>query len=517
MIDIWERRDYFYTLFSEHLLISFVALSFVSILGIAIGIWCFYSKKARTFVLPTVNLLYTIPSIAMFGLLIPLVGIGLKNALVVLVLYGLLPMVRNTFTGLKEVPSQFVEAAIGLGATRVQLFRKVYFPLALPSILSGLRVTTVMIVALAGLAALIGAGGLGQAIFRGLNTMNTPLIVVGSLGISIFAIVGDKFIGTLEHNNNLLQLMTRNASRKQKRMVALNITALCVCLFSAFFYINPFGFHDDGAITIASKPTSEQFILSEILAQTIENNTDIKVYRQFGIGGGVTNIQPALLAGKIDMYVEYTGTALMTVLKYNALETSLTSFKELQDKYLEKFHLHWIGLMGFNNTYSLAISKGNATKYNIRTFSDLARYSNQYNFGAEFDFFEREDAYKGLINTYDFHFANLHEMDINLRYQAFEDGQINVLDVFTTDAQIDALNLQVLEDDQHYFPKYEAGIVVRQEVLDAYPEVEILLTCFNGAISTEKMKRMNYEVEVLKKTPHEVAAIFLKELKSKTQ
>ncbi|MFA6832253.1 MAG: ABC transporter permease/substrate-binding protein [Bacteroidaceae bacterium] len=514
-MDILGRRDYFYRLFSEHLLISFTALLLVSILGIGVGIWVFYSKRARTVVLPTVNFLYTIPSIAMFGLLIPLVGIGLKNALIVLVLYGLLPMVRNTFTGLKEVPAQFIEAAKGLGATPIQLFRKVYFPLALPSILSGLRITTVMIVALAGLAALIGAGGLGQAIFRGLNTMNTPLIVVGSLGISIFAIVGDKFIGTLEHNNNLLQLMTDNASRRQKRVITLNVITLCLLLLSAFIYINPLKIHDDGAITIASKPTSEQFILSEILAQAIENNTDIKVYRKFGIGGGTTNIHPALLAGKLDMYVEYNGTALMTVLKYNTLKTSQTTFKELQDNYQKEFNLHWVGLMGFNNTYSLAISKEEAKEKNIRTFSDLARYSDQYQFGAEFDFFEREDAYKGLIQAYPFHFANLHEMDINLRYQAFEDGQINALDVFTTDAQIEALNLEVLEDDKDYFPRYEAGIVVRQKVLEEHPEIEVLLNCFNGAISTDKMKRMNYEVEVLKKTPKEVATAFLEELKSR--
>jgi len=515
MTELWNRRDYFYMLFSEHLLISFVALLLVSIIGIGIGIWVFYSKKARTVVLPTVNFLYTIPSIAMFGLLIPLVGIGLRNALIVLVLYGLLPMVRNTFTGMKEVPLQFVEAAKGLGATRVQLFRKVYFPLALPSILSGLRITTVMIVALAGLAALIGAGGLGQAIFRGLNTMNTSLIVVGSLGISLFAIVGDKFVGTLEHKNNLLHLITSNATRRQKRVIISNVTILCLLLLSAFFYVNPLKIHDNGAITIASKPTSEQFILSEILAQTIENNTDIKVYRKFGIGGGTTNIQPALLAGKLDMYVEYTGTALMNVLKYSALKTSRTTFQELQDTYLDKFKLHWVGLMGFNNTYSIAISKKEAKEKNIHSFSDLARYSDQYDFGAEFDFFERQDAYKGLIKTYPFHFANLHEMDINLRYQAFEDGQINALDVFTTDAQIEALQLAVLEDDKAYFPRYEAGIVVRQEVLEAHPEIETLLNCFTGAISTDKMKRMNYEVEVLKKTPKEVAADFLKELKTK--
>ena len=187
-MDFWERRIYYLQLLAEHLLLSLGSLLAVTFLGILIGIFVFYSSKSRKIILPVINFLYTIPSIAMFGLLIPLVGIGLKNALIVLIIYGLLPIVRSTFSGLKEVPTQLVEAAQGLGSTPIQVFKNIYFPLALPSILSGLRITVVMIVALTGLAALIGAGGLGQAIFRGLNTMNTGLIVTGSLGISLFAI-----------------------------------------------------------------------------------------------------------------------------------------------------------------------------------------------------------------------------------------------------------------------------------------------------------------------------------------
>ena len=166
-MDLWNRRVYFLQLLAEHLLLSLGSLFAVTILGILIGVFVFYSTKSRKIILPLINFLYTIPSIAMFGLLIPLVGIGLKNALIVLIIYGLLPIVRSTYSGLKEVPFQLVEAAEGLGSTPSQVFRNIYFPLALPSILSGLRITVVMIVALTGLAALIGAGGLGQAIFRG--------------------------------------------------------------------------------------------------------------------------------------------------------------------------------------------------------------------------------------------------------------------------------------------------------------------------------------------------------------
>lgn len=508
-----DRISYFLTLFSEHLLISFLAMLIVTVFGVAIGIWVFYKPKARRIIMPAVNFLYTIPSIAMFGLLIPLVGIGLQNALIVLVLYGLLPIVHNTYSGMKEVPYHLVDAAKGLGSTPQQLFRHIYFPLALPSILSGLRITTVMVIALTGLAALIGAGGLGQAIFRGLNTMNTPLIVTGSLGISLFAILGDKFVGTLEKNNNLQRIINRNAQPSQKHFIYLNLGILAALVLMSLVYINPFSKIKDRVITVASKPMSEQYILGEIMSQLIENQTDINVIRQFGIGGGTTNIHPALLSGDLDMYVEYTGTAWMNVLN----QQSQLNFEQLQQQYQDNYQLQWLGLLGMNNTYAIAIPQSIATQKQIKTYSDLVRHSVAFDFGAEFEFFERADAYPSLIKVYPFNFAKLHEMDISLRYKAIEEGKVNAIDAFTTDAQIEALDLQVLVDDKHFFPDYEAGIVIREAVLQQYPELKTVLMQLEGKISTESMRKMNYQLEVLKETPKEIAQAFLATLGHKDE
>ena len=510
-MDLIDRIGYFLTLFSEHLLISFLAMLIVSVFGVAIGIWVFYSAKAQRIIMPTVNFLYTIPSIAMFGLLIPIVGIGLQNALIVLVLYGLLPIVHSTYSGMKEVPYNLVDAAKGLGSTQLQLFRHIYFPLALPSILSGLRITTVMVIALTGLAALIGAGGLGQAIFRGLNTMNTSLIVTGSLGISLFAILGDKFVGTLEKKNNLQRIISRNALPSQKHFIYINLGVLAVLLVMSLAYINPFASAKERVITIASKPMSEQYILGEIMSQLIENETDIHVIRQFGIGGGTTNIHPALLSGDLDMYVEYTGTAWMNVLN----QKSQLDFGQLQQQYQENYQLKWLGLLGMNNTYAIAIPESIAAQKQIKTYSDLVRHSGDFDFGAEFEFFERADAYPSLIKVYPFKFAKLHEMDISLRYKAIEEGKVNAIDAFTTDAQIEALNLQVLVDDKHFFPDYEAGIVIREAILQQYPELTKLLMQLEGEISTDKMRKMNYQLEVLKETPKAIAQEFLATLRNK--
>lgn len=509
-MEILERKDYFLQLLAEHILIASGALTITAIVGISLGIWVFYSSKTRGFVLSLVNFLYTIPSIAMFGLLIPLVGIGLKNALIVLVLYGLLPMVRNTYTGLSEVRADVVEAAQGMGATRYQIFRDVYFPLALPSIIAGLRVTTVMLVALTGLAALIGAGGLGQAIFRGLNTMNTAMIVAGSLGISILAILMDRWVGVFEHR--LVRVVSKNAAPKQRIAVQINVAVLALVIGLAVFYINPFQSSHTHTVTVASKPTSEQFILGEIMAQLIEKETDLKVIRKFGIGGGTTNIHPALLKGELDMYVEYTGTGWMSVLKEKLPADKQVDIQAIQALYQKNYKLHWMGLLGFNNTYALAIHDSMASKFNMSSCSDLALNSQFFEFGAEFDFFERVDGYQGLVDTYGFKFASIHEMDINLRYNAMLQGKVNAIDAFTTDAKIVANKLKVLKDDLNYFPSYEAGIVIRQEVLDEYPALEAVLSKLNNKIDTETMMQMNYEVELANKEPREVAKQFIQQL-----
>lgn len=508
--ELLSRKDYFFTLASQHLLIAFFTMLFVTAFGIGIGMWVFYAPKARKIVMLLVNFLYTIPSIAMFGLLIPLVGIGIKNALIVLVLYGLLPIVHNTFSGMREVPSHVIEAAKGLGSNQLDLWKKIYFPLALPSILSGLRVTTVMVISLTGLAALIGAGGLGQAIFRGLNTMNTPLIVTGSLSVSLFAICGDLFIRFFEKQHALQRLISGNATRQQKLFVALPTLFLCFLLLSAYMYLNPLKDKSKNAITVASKPTSEQFILGEIIAQLIERDSSLTVYRQFGIGGGTTNIHPAMVSGNLDIYVEYTGTAWMNVLQKKSGKD--IDFHSLNTLYQQQFQLQWMGLLGLNNTYALAIPEKIAQQKNIRTYSELAAQSAAFSLGGEFDFFERPDAYKGLLKHYPFHFFKLHEMDINLRYKALQDGQVNAIDAFSTDAQIHALHLRVLEDDKHFFPDYKAGIVIRQATLSRYPQLRPILDKLTGKISTQQMRAMNYAVEIRHQTPREVASQFLKTL-----
>lgn len=502
---IAKRHEYLYELLIQHILLSLGAIVIITLIGLATGIGILHKTKLRRIVLGVVNFLYTIPSIAMFGLFIPLIGIGYGNALVVLVIYGLLPVIRNTYTGLSEVDLLLLDAAKAMGATPWQVFSRIRWPLAFPTILSGFCTMVVMTIALAGLASFIGAGGLGQAIYRGINTNNTSLILVGSIAVALLALVADLSIGAIEQS---LKSKTTNSQKKNRMWKYFGIASMAI--LAAFVLFSKPGNASGKEIVVASKPTAEQYILGEIIAQMVENNTDIQVIRKFGIGGGTSNIHPALLKGEIDIYPEYTGTAWLFVLKKPPINHPDSLYVGLKKAYDEQFQLNWVCRLGFNNTFTLALPESLAIKENIRTFSDLAAKSNQFVFGAEFDFYEREDGFKGLNKVYPFHFKKLVELDVNLKFQALENHTVDLINAFSTDSRIRQMNLRVLTDDRLFFPAYQAGIVVRDQTQQKYPELGTLFEPLEGLIVDSTMLQLNYLVEIKKKSPAEVAQNFLK-------
>lgn len=195
---LWDRRSFFMQCVSEHIRISFIAITLAGVLGLVVGIWISRHKKAAGIMLGIINVVYTIPSISLLGFLIPFTGIGNKTAILALTVYGLLPIVRNTYTGMTGVDASVLEVAAGLGANRSQLLWKIQLPLALPMILSGFRNMVVMIIAMSGIASFIGAGGLGVAIYRGITTYNMTLTAAGSLLIALLALTCDWLLGRIE-------------------------------------------------------------------------------------------------------------------------------------------------------------------------------------------------------------------------------------------------------------------------------------------------------------------------------
>jgi len=263
-------------------------------------------------------------------------------------------------------------------------------------------------------------------------------------------------------------------------------------------------------VVVASKPMTEQYILAEMITKLIEANTDIKVEKKLGIGGGTSNIQPAMVKGDIDIYPEYTGTGWLFVLKKELINDPNKLYEEVKKEYLNKYGIKWLGLYGFNDTYTLAIKKSLAEKLNINTYSDLAAKSGSLILGAEYDFYEREDGYKGLQKTYGFNFRENKELDIGLKYSAINSGNVDVINAFSTDSMLKQYELKVLKDDKNFFPSYFGATLIRQETLKKYPELENLLNKLQGKISNEEMTQMNYEVEKDKKDPKDVAGEFLK-------
>ncbi len=193
-----ERADFFIRLTMEHIYLSFVAIVFIAVIGITIGITIAKYKKLAEPVLSVVNFIYTIPSIALFGILVAITGIGNRSALIALVVYGMLPMIRNTYVAIAEIDDLIIESAIGMGTTGKQLLLRIQLPLALPVIIAGFRIMVVMTIALGGIASFIGAGGLGVAIWRGITTSFPEMTVAGSLLVALLAIVVDLVLGLIE-------------------------------------------------------------------------------------------------------------------------------------------------------------------------------------------------------------------------------------------------------------------------------------------------------------------------------
>ena len=496
-----EDFKFFTNLTIEHILISLLAISIASVLGIILGIIISEYRRFSGLILGTVNILYTIPSIALLGFFITITGVGNTTALIALIIYALLPIIRSTYTGIVNINPLIIEASEGMGSTKLQQLFKVKLPLALPVLMSGIRNMVTMTIALAGIASFVGAGGLGVAIYRGITTNNSAMTFLGSLLIAILALVFDFILGLIEKR------LTNHKRVKYKINPKLIILGLFIVIFGIYFSLNS---KKEKTINIATKPMTEGYILGQMLTELIEQDTDLKVNITNGVGGGTSNIHPAIVKGEFDLYPEYTGTSWEAVLKKEDSYDE-SKFDELQKEYKEKYNLEYVNLYGFNNTYGLAVNKDIAEKYNLKTYSDLAKVSNNLIFGAEYDFFEREDGYKELQKVYNMNFKKQIDMDIGLKYQAMKDKKIDVMVIFTTDGQLAISDVVVLEDDKNMYPSYRAGTVVRSEILSEYPELKPVLEKLNNILDDKTMADLNYQVESKGKKPEDVAREYLQE------
>lgn len=268
-----------------------------------------------------------------------------------------------------------------------------------------------------------------------------------------------------------------------------------------------------GPVKIATKPMTEQYILGEMLGLIIENaGYEVEITK--GIGGGTNNIHPAMEKGEFDLYPEYTSSGWVMVLDHDAIGVDDTEmFDSLKSEYQDKFQMTWVGLYGFNNTFAVAVREDTAQQYGLKTTSDLAAVAGELNFGGNPDYIERADGFPLLTETYGLEFKSVNDIDIGLKYQALQNGDIDVTNAFTTDAQLgnQSIPLVTLEDDKHLQVNYFCSTVVRQDALEKYPGLEDALMKMDGLLSDGEMAHLNYLVEVEGADEKEVARDFLVE------
>jgi osmoprotectant transport system substrate-binding protein len=265
----------------------------------------------------------------------------------------------------------------------------------------------------------------------------------------------------------------------------------------------------ENRIVVGSKNFTEQLILGEIIAQQIENKIHLPVERRFYLAGTYICHQ-AILGGRIDIYPEYTGTALTAVLKETPSADREKVYNQVKTEYEKRFNLAVGEPFGFNDTFAIEIRGEDARKLGLQTISQAATYTPNWRAGFGYEFMERPDGYKGLAATYNLHFAdNPRIMDLGLLTRALKDKQVDLIAGNTTDGLIPALDLFVLEDDKHYFPPYEAVPIIRQETLRRHPEVKQALDDLAGKISDQEMRQLNYAVDGQHRDVKQVVREFL--------
>jgi osmoprotectant transport system permease protein len=497
------HRDEFVALVGQHLLLVGVSTAVAALVGVPAGIFAARRPRLGAPLVWLVNAAQTIPSLAMFGFLLPLPfigGLGARVAVTVLIVYALLPIVRTTVAGIGSVDPALVEAGTALGMTPGQLLRQVQLPLALPSIVAGIRVAAVIGVGTATIAAAVGAGGLGEYIFRGLAMVDPTVILAGAIPAAILAL-------TLDGGLTLAERAARAALSGRRRVGLAPVALITVALAAAVVAVTAGG-GSATVIRVGSKNFTEQIILGEIVAQTIERRTGVTVERRLNLGGTFI-CDRAIRSGDIDVYVEYTGTAHTAIFREPPDTDPRRVFDAVRSRYAAA-GLTLVDPLGFENTFAILVRGADARALGLRTLDDAARVAPQWQAGFGYEFLQRADGYPGLAKAYGLTFkAPPRAMDLSLIYRALADRQVDLIAGDATSGLIAAYDLVMLEDNRRYFPPYDAAVVARSAMLLAHPPVQAALQSLAGRISIADMRRMNHEVDAGRREPADVARAFL--------
>lgn len=503
---------------ASHLLITVVALAAGLAISLPLGVLLARKPRVRYPAMVIVSLVQTIPSLALLALMVPILAsislltsrefgwhlsaLGFWPTVIALTLYSMLPMVRNTVTGIVGVDPGVTEAARGMGMTSHQLLWRVQLPLAAPVILAGIRTATVWVVGIATLSTPVGQRSLGNFIFSGLQTRNWVMVLVGCIGAALLAILLDLMLAGLEHAwERRRRILTGGFAGALVAVFVLGLTSpSLVRRFSRAPNFAASGHTSQGKndvpsaqnpiIRIGAKTFTEQYVLADLLEQALRH-ADLPTQRLQGLGSTV--IFDALANKQIDVYVDYSGTIWANYMKRSRSADSKTVLNAVS-WWLAKTHgIRCLGALGFENAYALAITRQQATRSRIHTINDLAKFSAHLKIGGDYEFFGRPE-WRALRAQYNLHFADQISYDSTFMYQALVHGDVNVISAFSSDGRIKAFDLVTLSDTRHVIPPYDAIILLGPGVANNARVVNALRPLV-GAVPVDLMRQANYMVD----------------------
>jgi osmoprotectant transport system permease protein len=498
------HRAEFVALLLQHVLLVGASTLAAVAAGVPLGVVAARRPRLGAPVVWIANVVQTIPSLAMFGFLLPLPfigGLGARVAIVVLILYALLPVLRTTIAGIRGVDAVLVEAGTALGMTPRQLLWRVQLPLALPSIVAGIRVAAVIGVGTATIAAAVGAGGLGEYIFRGLSMVDPTVILAGAIPAALLALAVDGALLVAER-------ALRKGRRSRRVAVAIAVCMLLAAAAAVAYAARPSAGRD--VVRVGSKNFTEQIVLGEIVAQQLER-AGLTVERRLNLGGTFI-CDRALRAGDLDVYVEYSGTADTAIFKHSPDTDPARVLERVRRRYADG-GVTLLPPLGFENTFAILVRGDDARRLGLKTIEDAVAPARGWQAGFGYEFLQRADGYPGLADKYGLRFAAPpRAMDLSLIYRALAERQVDLIAGDATSGLIAAYDLFMLADNRRYFPPYDAVPVARAAALLEEPRVRQALESLAGRISLADMRRMNQAVDAGREEPAAVARAFLARL-----
>lgn len=485
-----------------HVALSLGSLAVGIAISIPLGVWATRRPHVRKLALTVASVVQTVPSIALLAATVLVLGrIGWVPAMIALVLYSILPVLRNTITGIQQIDPNYLEAARGVGMTDGQMLRRVELPLAAPTILAGVRTASVWVVGAATLAQPVGATSLGNYVFAGLQTRNGLALGIGCALSAALALVID----------GLLQLVETSAARRKPRLALWAGVGIAVLAFSPLalgllrsdargFDRGEFASDEPAADTrpyvVAAKAFSEQYILAGAMQHALQEAGYATVKKE---GMGSTLLLDALTGGEIDCYVDYTGTIWATAMKRDETVSPAETLVAATAYLWRERGIVCLGPLGFNNTYAIAIRRPRAESLGLNSLVDLAPHAAEMSIGSDVEFFDRAEFFN-LQQRYGLRFAAQRALDSTLMYAAAARGDIDLIAGYSTDGRIDRFDLQVLDDPRQAFPPYDAILLVSPR-LARDTRAAGALGKLVGKIDDARMRRANGMVDVDQKSP----------------